>query len=110
MPPSEDDSGRPARDAADADAAIDPATAAAIEAAVAALLHERPAPSSFCPSEAARRAVGADGPWRAAMDAVRALARRWAREGRLQVTQRGRPLDPDQPWRGAIRLGRPRGR
>ncbi|MCS7101719.1 MAG: DUF3253 domain-containing protein [Burkholderiaceae bacterium] len=72
---------------------------------ILALLAARAAGASICPSEVAR-ALAPDH-WRARMDEVRAVARELAARGQLQVTQRGVPLDPAQPWRGAIRLTRP---
>jgi hypothetical protein len=44
------------------------------------------------------------------MATVRETAAMLAREGRLQVTQRGRVLPIDQPWHGPVRFRRPPGR
>lgn len=68
-----------------------------------AMVRERGAGKTVCPSEVAR-AVDPDG-WRASMDDVRAVARELARAGEVVVTQRGRRLAHDAEWRGAIRLG-----
>lgn len=57
---------------------------------------------SICPSEAAR-AVGGDG-WRNLMEAAREAARRLARAGEVEITQRGVVLDPDGIFRGPIRI------
>jgi hypothetical protein len=40
------------------------------------------------------------------MPSVRDVAVRLAREGTIDITQGGVPLDPDAPLRGAIRLRR----
>jgi hypothetical protein len=58
---------------------------------------------TICPSEVAR-ALAAD--WRPLMPAVRAEAARLAAEGRIAVTQKGRPVDPETA-RGPVRLGLP---
>lgn len=74
------------------------------------LLHERADGASICPSEVARSAdpVG----WRARLDDVRAVGRHLAARGEIAITQRGRRLDPDRPFRGPVRFtlqqGRPR--
>jgi len=77
-----------------------------LRAAILALAIARGADSSTCPSDAAR-AVAAD--WRPLLPEARELARGLARAGRVQLTQRGRPLDPDGEWRGPIRIRLPRG-
>lgn len=58
--------------------------------------------ASVCPSEVAR-AAAPEG-WRSELEAVREVARHLARRGGLVISQRGRPLDPDGPFRGPIRL------
>lgn len=72
----------------------------AIAAALMDLARRRGRASSFCPSEAAR-ALSAD--WRPLMPEVRRVAAGLATEGRLAVTRKGRPVDPDA-MRGPIRL------
>ncbi len=42
--------------------------------------------------------------WRELMEPVRAAARGLAREGLVEVTQRGAALDPGGDWRGPIRI------
>jgi hypothetical protein len=64
------------------------------------LAHRRGRGASFCPSEAAR-ALAQD--WRALMPEVRRVAAVLAAEGRLQATQKGRPVHPTAA-RGPIRL------
>lgn len=72
-----------------------------LRAAILALATARGADSSTCPSDAAR-AVATD--WRPLLPQARELARELARAGRVRLTQRGRPLDPDEEWRGPIRI------
>ena len=73
-----------------------------LEAAVLALASQRGPEKTICPSDAAR-AVGGE-QWRSQMDAARDVARSLAREGRIDVLQKGERLDPDEEWRGPIRL------
>ncbi len=72
-----------------------------LRAAILALATARGVDSSTCPSDAAR-AVATD--WRPLLPQARDLARELARAGRVRLTQRGRPLDPDGEWRGPIRI------
>lgn len=82
--------------------APDPEAAAS---AIVALLAQRQEGASICPSEAARHLAGPAG-WRGCMPVVREAARHLARAGGVEVTQRGVPLAPDAPWRGAVRIRR----
>jgi hypothetical protein len=66
------------------------------------LARRRGPSSSICPSDAAR-AVGGDG-WRDLMDDARAAARELARDGEVEITQRGEVVDPNAHWRGPIRI------
>lgn len=68
------------------------------------MLIARAAGASLCPSEVARAAAPRG--WRQRLDEVREVARHLARRGRLVITQRGRPLDPDTVFRGPVRLTR----
>ena len=68
------------------------------------LLDARPPQASICPSEVARAASPER--WRSELDAVREVARHLSRRDVLVITQRGRALDPDEPFRGPIRLRR----
>ncbi len=79
-------------------------TASPIEAAVLDLLARRDAGKSICPSEAAK-AVDPEG-WRRLMPQVRATAVGLARAGRLEITRKGRPADPDT-LKGVYRLRLP---
>jgi Protein of unknown function (DUF3253) len=63
--------------------------------------------STICPSQVARRLEREERDWRALMPRVRECAHALAREGRLEVTQRGVVLSPQEDWRGALRLRRP---
>ncbi|WP_231992217.1 DUF3253 domain-containing protein [Mycobacterium sp. ACS4331] len=73
-----------------------------LEAAILALAHHRGAGSSTCPSDAARAVGGAH--WRDLVPDAREITRRLARSGDVTITQRGTPLDPDEDWRGPIRI------
>ena len=75
-----------------------------IEDAIFALLAERQPGKSISPEEAAR-AVDAEG-WRRVLPQVRATAVGLAREGRLVVTRKGRPVDPNA-FKGVYRLRLP---
>ncbi|MDX1883378.1 DUF3253 domain-containing protein [Mycolicibacterium sp. 120270] len=66
------------------------------------LSRERAPAKSICPSDAAR-AVGGD-KWRDLMEDARDTARELAREGKVVITQKGEPVDPDADWRGPIRI------
>ena len=74
----------------------------ALRDAILRLADERGPSKTICPSDAAR-AIGGDG-WRDLMPDARAVARDLAREGSVDVTQKGVVLDPDAEWRGPIRI------
>ena len=76
----------------------------AVAAAILAMVAGRRPGATLCPSEVARALAGRDGDWRALLAPVRGAAARLQAEGRIAVTQRGRPVAPDAP--GPIRLGR----
>jgi hypothetical protein len=73
-----------------------------LEASIRALAEHRGSSSSICPSDAAR-AVGGDD-WRALMDDARTAARKLARSGDVEITQRGETVDPDRECSGPIRI------
>ena len=75
-----------------------------IEDAIFALLAEREPGKTISPEEAAR-AVDNEG-WRRLLPQVRATAVGLARQGRLVVTRKGRPADPDA-LKGVYRLRLP---
>ncbi len=75
-----------------------------LETAILDLLDERSRGSSICPSEAARRVAGA-GDWQGLMEPARRAARRLVADGRVEITQGGRVVDPSTA-RGPIRIRR----
>lgn len=75
------------------------------ERTIRRLLERRDPGKTICPSDAARELGGDDG-FRALMPTVRQAARAMVDRGELEVTQRGRVVDPDRA-RGAIRLRLP---
>jgi hypothetical protein len=77
---------------------------ARLEQAIDALLDDRRAGATICPSEAAR-AVDPEG-WRELMPAARAAAGRLAAAGQVEVTQRGEVVDVATA-RGPVRVRRP---
>jgi hypothetical protein len=76
----------------------------ALERAIIELLESRDAGGTICPSEAARY-VRPEG-WEGLMEAARQAARRLVHAGRLEITQKGRVVDPSA-FRGPIRLRLP---
>lgn len=80
-----------------------------IEQVILALLAERGAGKTICPSEAARCAAelaGTPADWRSWMTRTRATAILMARRGAIALLQRGERVDPGGA-RGPIRLGLP---
>lgn len=73
-----------------------------LRAAILALARHRGPDSSICPSDAAR-AVGGEG-WRELNTESRGIALKLARDGEVEITQRGRVVGPDDPLRGPIRI------
>ncbi len=60
---------------------------------------------SICPSEVARALAGdVDGAWQPLMGPVRGVAQHLAREGRVEILRKGKPLPPEETPRGVIRL------
>ncbi|MCV7329280.1 DUF3253 domain-containing protein [Mycobacterium cookii] len=78
------------------------ATATRLRAAILALAQRRGPDSSICPSDAAR-AVGGEG-WRELNTESRGIALKLARDGKVEITQRGDIVDPDGELRGPIRI------
>jgi hypothetical protein len=70
--------------------------------AILALLGERSDGASVCPSDVARSEQPRQ--WRSQMDTVRDAARHLARQDLIVITQRGRRLDPDEPFKGPVRF------
>jgi hypothetical protein len=76
----------------------------AIAAAILRQVARRGAEKSICPSEVARALAPEEDAWRRLMGPVRAAAIALAREGRIEVLRKGKPVDPGQEVRGVIRL------
>ncbi len=76
----------------------------ALEESLLALLGPRAGGATVCPSEAAR-AVGGDDEvdWRPLMEPARSAARRLVAEGRAEITQGGRVVDPSTA-KGPLRV------
>jgi hypothetical protein len=75
-----------------------------IEAITDALLRiaaERGPEKSLCPTDVAR-AVSAEN-WRPLLGAVRKVAVDLARQGKIEILRKGKPINPDD-MRGVIRL------
>ncbi len=75
-----------------------------IEASIFEKLSRRDAGKSICPSEVARDLEPER--WQRMMPRVRAIAVGLAREGRLVITKKGKPVDPNA-FKGVIRLKLP---
>jgi hypothetical protein len=75
-----------------------------IEAITAVLLRitaERGPEKSLCPTDVAR-AVSTEN-WRPLLGAVRKVAADLARQGKIEILRKGKPINPDE-MRGVIRL------
>lgn len=83
---------------------------AEIEAVLLRLLAGRGAERTLCPSEVAR-ALGGPRPdgWGPLMGPVRRVAVRLAKEGRVVILRKGRPVADPDAFRGIYRLGPARG-
>jgi hypothetical protein len=81
------------------------ATDEALEGAILALLAARPRGATLCPSEAARAVASDEEAWRALMERARMAARRLVARGEVDITQRGRVVDPSHA-KGPIRIRR----
>lgn len=77
-----------------------------IAAVILQLCMQRGTGKTICPSEAARALTGKEGAWREQMEHVRRVASVLVQDGRIEVTQRGNPVDPNTA-QGPIRLGLP---
>jgi hypothetical protein len=76
----------------------------AIQAQILQQTAARGPEKSICPSEVARALAPEEAAWRALMGKVRDAALRLAREGRVEVLRKGKPVDVQQEVRGVIRL------
>lgn len=74
-----------------------------LESAILELLDQRSEGKTICPSDAARH-VDPDN-WRPLMEPARAAGQRLAARGQIEVTQKGRVVDPSLA-KGAIRFRR----
>lgn len=74
-----------------------------LAASMRTLLRCRDPDKTICPSDAARVAGGAE--WRELMETARDVAAELARQGVLEVQQKGQPVDIEQA-RGPVRLAR----
>lgn len=72
------------------------------EEAILELTAARGPEKSICPTEAARLAGGEER-WRSVLGEVRKAAIRLALAGRIVITRKGRPVDP-QDFKGVYRL------
>jgi hypothetical protein len=72
-----------------------------LEAAIVALLDQRSAPASICPSEAARMVAGEQ--WRDLMEPARAAARRLVVTGTVEIFQGSQVVDASTA-KGPIRV------
>ncbi len=75
-----------------------------LEQAILDLLARRAANATICPSDAAR-AVGTGDDWRDLMEPARRAARRLVDAGDVEITQKGRVVDPATAM-GPIRIRR----
>ncbi|MFJ8584789.1 DUF3253 domain-containing protein [Streptomyces sp. NPDC093595] len=79
-----------------------------LERAILHLLERRGPAATICPSDAARAVYeGDDDGWRALMEPSRRAARRLVAAGEVEITQAGRPVEPETA-RGPIRIRRAR--
>jgi len=77
------------------------ATDTALEDAIISLLDARARNASICPSEAARQVSGES--WQSLMEPARMAARRLVAQGKVQITQGGKVVDPSRA-KGPIRI------
>lgn len=76
-----------------------------IEKKILALVEERGALKSICPSDVAR-ALFSESDWRDEMDAVRAVAQALSDRGLIKVTQKGKQIRSVLEAHGPIRLSK----
>lgn len=77
------------------------ATDTALEDAIVTLLGARARDASICPSEVARQVGGES--WQSLMEPTRMAARRLVAQGKVQITQGGKVVDPSRA-KGPIRI------
>ena len=76
-----------------------------LEAAILELLAGRAGGASICPSEAARAVAEGEDTWKELMEPARRAARRLVAAGEVEITQKGRVVDPSTA-KGPIRVRR----
>ena len=76
-------------------------TDSALEDAIVTLLGARARDASICPSEVARQVGGES--WQSLMEPTRMAARRLVAQGKVQITQGGKVVDPSRA-KGPIRI------
>jgi hypothetical protein len=79
-----------------------------IPAKIVELLEQRAPEGSICPSEVARALASNAAGWRHLMPQVRDAAATLAHQHCVRITQGDREVDPDEIYRGPIRLRRGR--
>lgn len=78
---------------------------AEIEARILTLARARGAGRTICPSEVARELAGPDEKAsRLLMRPIRAVAVALARQGRIAILRKGKPVDPED-FKGVYRIG-----
>lgn len=78
-----------------------------LEAILLDLAGKRERGRTICPSEVARAVAGSDPTaWSKLMPPVRRAAVKLMKEGRIVITRKGQPVDPDD-FRGVYRLRLP---
>jgi hypothetical protein len=76
----------------------------AIVAGILRLTGLRGAEKSICPSEVARSLAPDEEGWRRLLGTVRLATLDLARQGRIEILRKGKPVDPGDEIRGVIRL------
>jgi hypothetical protein len=89
--------------------ADDPVARAVLDLIAALAPGRSISPVAAARSVAAARAKPGDPPdaWRRYLPAVRQQALHLARQGRIAILRKGKPVDPHAPFKGVVRLGRP---
>lgn len=80
-----------------------------LETAILTALAKTKAGTSITPSDIAMRLEENELRWRTLLKPIRTEATRLARAGRLEILRHGKPIDPEQPFKGVIRLRLPQG-
>lgn len=78
-----------------------------LESAIFEALAKAKAGSSITPNDVAQRIEANELHWRTLLKPIRVEATRLARAGRLEILRHGKPIDPEQPFKGVIRLRLP---